>query len=157
MSDPQSEGLNGDAVRFYRVTGEYGFLSNLFPREIGFEGKTFRSSEDAYQYGKPRDRAVAEWLIAAPNPRLCALAAHALLRYDVRSDWNDIKVQRMRDVLRAKFNQHRDLAQKLIATGKATLIEDSKTDAFWGIGRRGNGKNMLGVLLMELRSELQRP
>jgi predicted NAD-dependent protein-ADP-ribosyltransferase YbiA (DUF1768 family) len=36
------------------------------------------------------------------------------------------------------------------------LIEDSKIDAFWGIGSRGKGENMLGVLLMELRSELQR-
>lgn len=121
-------------IRFYKASGEYGFLSNLYPAPIRFEGKTFRSSEEAYQYGKPRDRAVAEWLISAPKPHLTALAAHALLRYDVRPDWNDMKVQRMRDVLRAKFTQHADLAQKLIETGRADLIENAKTDAFWGSG-----------------------
>jgi hypothetical protein len=26
--------------------------------------------------------------------------------------------------------------------------------AFWGIGKKGNGKNMLGVLLMEIRDKL---
>lgn len=143
-------------IRFYKAAGAYGFLSNLSPAPIRFEGKTFRSSEDAYQYGKPRDRAVAEWLISAPKPHLTALAAHALLRYDVRPDWNAMKVQRMREVLRAKFTQHADLAQKLIETGSADLIEDSKTDAFWGVGKRGNGKNMLGALLMELRRQLRK-
>lgn len=142
-------------IRFYKATGAYGFLSNLYPAPLCFEGKTFRSSEEAYQYGKPRDRAVAEWLILAPKPHLTAVAAHALLRYDVRPDWNDVKVQRMREVLRAKFAQHANLAQKLIATGSAELIEDSQTDAFWGVGKRGNGKNRLGVLLMELRRELR--
>lgn len=116
--------LRGNEVRFYQATGEYGFLSNLFLRNISFEGKTFRSSEDAYQYGKPKDRAVAEWLIAAPNPRLGALAAHALLHYDIRSDWDDIKVKRMRDVLKTKFTTHPDLAQKLIATGHALPCAD---------------------------------
>lgn len=143
-------------IRFYRATGEYGYMSNLYLSEIVFEGKTFRSSEDAYQYGKPRALAVAAWLISAPNPRLVALAAHALLRYDVRPDWNAIKVPRMQEVLRAKFTQYPDLAGKLIATGDATLIEESNIDAFWGIGKRGNGKNMLGVLLMELREELKK-
>jgi predicted NAD-dependent protein-ADP-ribosyltransferase YbiA (DUF1768 family) len=35
-------------------------------------------------------------------------------------------------------------------------VEASKTDAFWGLGKKGNGKNMLGVLLMELRDELRK-
>ena len=28
------------------------------------------------------------------------------------------------------------------------------SDAFWGTGKNGNGKNMLGKLLMEVRQEL---
>jgi len=34
------------------------------------------------------------------------------------------------------------------------LIEDSKMDGFWGIGAKGNGKNMLGRLLMEVREQI---
>ena len=57
--------------------------------------------------------------------------------------------------LRAKFEQHPDLARNLVATGDARLVEESNMDAFWGIGKKGIGQNMLGVLLMEVRSSLQ--
>jgi ribA/ribD-fused uncharacterized protein len=60
----------------------------------------------------------------------------------------------MRAVLLAKFCQNAELANRLRTTGEAHLIEESTTDAFWGVGRKGIGKNMLGVLLMETRSTL---
>ncbi len=144
-----------DIIKFYRSSGEYGFMSNLFKREIEFEGRRFRCSEDAYQFGKPKDREVAEWIISAPKPHLCASAAHGLLGFDIRPDWNDIKVDRMKAVLRAKFMQHDDLKEKLLATRDNILIEESSTDSFWGIGKNGKGKNMLGELLMMLRTELK--
>lgn len=145
-----------EEIRFYRAVGEYGYLSNLHRCTVVYEGKIFDCSEAAYQYGKPKDRAVAEWLINAPKPHLCSAAAHALLGFDIRSDWNDIKVERMRGVLRSKFSQNLSLNLKLLSTGDAAIVEASKTDAFWGIGKKGDGKNMLGVLLMELRGELRK-
>lgn len=141
-------------IRFYRSNGQHGFLSNLFKRTMFFEERFFSCSEEAYQYGKPKDKAVAEWLILAPRPHLCAAAAHSLLAFDIVPNWNEIKVDRMRKVLKAKFTQHRDFALLLKETGDAILVEESNTDAFWGIGKKGNGKNMLGVLLMELRQEI---
>jgi ribA/ribD-fused uncharacterized protein len=140
-------------IRFYRATGEYGFMSNLYKWRMVFEGQEFTCAETAYQFGKPKDRAVAEWLISAPKPHLCAVAAHALLAFDIRPDWNAIKVDRMKAVLEAKFTQHEDLKQALLNTGDATLIEDSKTDSFWGTGSKGVGQNTLGRLLIDLRHE----
>ncbi len=64
-------------IRFYRATGEFGFLSNLYKSEIEIDNKMFRSAEDAYQYFKPIKLEVAEWLISAPKPHLCAMAAHS--------------------------------------------------------------------------------
>lgn len=142
-------------IKFYRATGQYGFMSNLYRCEIAIDGKVFRSSEDAYQYGKPKDVAVAEWLISAPKPHLCAIAAHALLYWDIRPDWKTLKLGRMRAVLKAKFDQNIELKGKLMATGETEIIEDSKTDAFWGIGKKGTGKNMLGKMLMDLRTAYQ--
>ena len=138
-------------IRFYRAIGRYGFLSNLFKRPIIFEGKEFSCSETAYQFGKARDPAVAEWIISAPKPHLCAAAAHALFVFDVKPDWNNTKINRMKNVLNAKFTQHEDLKKRLLETGSAMLIEESNIDAFWGIGKKGNGKNMLGILLMQVR------
>jgi hypothetical protein len=39
--------------------------------------------------------------------------------------------------------------------GDRELIEDSWRDDFWGWGPHRNGKNMLGKLWMEIRSELR--
>jgi len=158
-------------IRFYRASGRFGFLSNLYrleaplqlPDEFDDLGYLFRkaayfeTSEAAYQYGKPIRQEVADWIVSPPYPRLCAIAAHSLPWYDVRPKWNDIKVDRMRTVLRLKFDRKErySLWQALLDTGEAVLIERSKIDAFWGIGKKGNGKNMLGRLLMELRSHLK--
>jgi len=145
--------LTDDVIRFYRATGNFGFLSNLFKREIVFEGKTFPTNEHAYQYGKPKDIEVAEWIMKAPKPHLVALISHSLFFYDMKPEWNKIKVERMKAILRAKFTQHEDLKERLLQTGSKILIENSKMDAFWGIGKNGKGKNILGKLLMEIRSE----
>ena len=60
----------------------------------------------------------------------------------------------MRAALIAKFSQHADLGKELITTGKTYLVESSQSDAFWGTGKNGKGKNMLGMLLMEVRTVL---
>lgn len=143
-------------IRFYRATGAYGFLSNLWRRQVVFEEQRFSSAEHAYQYGKPMEPKVAEWLMQAPYPSLVAQLAHHLFKWQVRSDWNQNKVERMRAVLRAKFEQNPHLGLKLVQTGNAELIEASRTDTFWGIGKNGKGQNMLGRLLMQLRAELRR-
>jgi hypothetical protein len=63
----------------------------------------------------------------------------------------------MRHVLRAKFTQHDDLRQLLLSTGDARIVEAGRVanvvNCTWG-EVNGKGRNMLGVLLMELRTEL---
>jgi hypothetical protein len=144
-----------EELRFYRASGEYGFLSNLYKRELVFEGKKFKTSEHAYQYGKFAKKEVAEWAMEAPSPHLVAILAHGLFRWDVTPSWSQIKVDRMKSVLKEKFIQHEDLKNKLLETGNKFLIEESNIDAYWGIGKNGKGKNMLGLLLMEIREELK--
>ncbi len=59
----------------------------------------------------------------------------------------------MRAAVRAKFEQHEDLRALLLSTGNAKLVEHTANDDYWGDGG-GYGKNMLGRILMEVRSEL---
>jgi predicted NAD-dependent protein-ADP-ribosyltransferase YbiA (DUF1768 family) len=40
-------------------------------------------------------------------------------------------------------------------TGNAELVEHTTNDHYWADGGDGTGRNMLGVLLMELRAELR--
>ncbi len=143
-------------IRFYRANEKpYGAFSNLYPRPIEFEGRTFPTSEHAYQAGKAQKPAVREWILSAPTPALAAMAAHGLYVWDVVPDWAKIKFDRMRAVLRAKFDQHADLKELLMSTGSARLVEagtvNNAVNRLWG-EVDGKGENMLGVMLMELRS-----
>lgn len=145
-------------IRFYRANEKpYGVFSNLFRRSIDFEGAIFATAEHAYQAGKARKPEVREWLMAAPSPSLLAMAAHGLYQWDITPSWSRIKFDRMRAVLHAKFTQHDDLREILLSTGAARLVEsatvDNAVNRLWG-EVNGLGKNMLGVLLMDLRTRL---
>ena len=148
-----------DEIRFYRASEKpYGAFSNLYRREITFEGEVFPTNEHAYQAGKARKPEVRAWLMSAPTPSLLAMAAHGLYYWDIVPGWSKIKFDRMRLALRAKFTQHEDLLELLLATGDARLIEsatvDNAVNRLWG-EVDGRGKNMLGTMLMELRTELR--
>lgn len=146
-------------IRFYRASEKpYGPFSNLYRREITFEDEVFATSEHAYQAGKPRKAAVRKWLMDAPSPALLAMAAHGLYYWDVAPGWSTSKFDRMKAVLRSKFTQHQDLRDLLLSTGDARLVEsatvDNEVNRLWG-EVNGVGRNMLGVLLMEIRTELR--
>lgn len=73
----------------------------------------------------------------------------------LRADWNNVRVDIMRELLRIKFyDNHFQYRQKLIDTGDMYLEEgDKHHDIFWGVCD-GIGENNLGKLLMEIREEL---
>ncbi|WP_082845409.1 NADAR family protein [Paraburkholderia caribensis] len=145
-------------IRFYRANEKpYGAFSNLYKRDIEFEGTVFPTAEHAYQAGKARKPQVREWLLAAPSPSLLAMAAHGLYVWDIAPEWSKTKFDRMKRVLTAKYSQHDDLRKLLLGTGDAVLIEtatvDNAVNRLWG-EVNGKGQNKLGQLLMEVRDEL---
>jgi len=147
-------------LNFYRSNEKpYGAFSNLYRRPIFFEGREFPTAEHAYQAGKAAKENVREWILSAPTPSLVAMAAHGLYTWDIVPNWAQIKFDRMRDVLRAKFSQHEDLKLLLLSTGNKRLVEVGTTpnavNKLWG-EVNGNGLNKLGVLLMEVREELRK-
>jgi ribA/ribD-fused uncharacterized protein len=150
------ESIDGkNTIKFYRSVGKYGFLSCLYKKPIIFEEREFPSGEHAYQFGKMVDEDTREWAMNAPKPHLLSILAHGLFSWDIVPNWSKIKVNRMYNVLKVKFSDN-ELKNKLIDTGDSILIENSKSDAFWGVGKNGKGKNKLGVLLMKVREEIRK-
>jgi len=72
-----------------------------------------------------------------------------------RENWEEIKLDVMYDGLKAKFEQNEDLKTSLLETDKKQLVFDLKKDNYWGIGKNNKGENMLGKLLMKLRTNLK--
>jgi predicted NAD-dependent protein-ADP-ribosyltransferase YbiA (DUF1768 family) len=63
----------------------------------------------------------------------------------------------MKEVLTAKIAQNPTIARWLNATGDSFLVEHNQVkgrDTFWSDDFDGTGKNMLGTLWMELRSDI---
>ena len=137
--------------------GQYAFLSNFYPSPFVHEGIVYPTNEHFFQAMKTLDVEIRKAIAAAPTPG----AAKRMGRHvSLRPDWEKIKVDVMRTGLMLKFTDAA-LAEKLLATGDEELIEGN----FWHDNTWGScqcdacfnipGRNMLGMLLMELRKELQ--
>jgi len=72
-----------------------------------------------------------------------------------RPRWYDVKADVMRSILKHKFRQSPKCRAVLLSTGEKCLMENNRTDAFWGIGEDGKGKNTLGKILMEIREQIR--
>ncbi len=73
----------------------------------------------------------------------------------LRKDWEDVKDDIMRYAVREKFRQNTVIMEDLLETGDSIIIEHTKNDSYWADGGDGTGKNMLGQILMEVRTELR--
>lgn len=132
-------------------TGPNRFLSNFYPCLVKYNGDdlSYPSVEHAYQAQKTRN--VNDQIVIC-KARTPAEAKRIGRRVKIRSDWNEVKVGIMRELLLFKFG-HTELLQKLLATGDAELVEGNWWgDRFWGVCG-GRGENMLGKLLMEVRAK----
>lgn len=140
--------------RITSFSGVHRWLSNFYltPIPVVFEDQAFPSVEHAYQAAKTTKRSErARFLTGTPGQ-----AKRAGRQLQIRDDWEQIKVETMLLLLRAKFS-HSGLAYLLRGTGSAHLEEGNTWgDTFWGVCR-GQGENMLGRLLMQVRSELLNP
>jgi N-glycosidase YbiA len=129
------------------------FLSNFHEGyTVLYLGRYWPTSEHAYQAAKTLDEEERDIIAQCATP---GMAKRAGKRVTLRPDWDDIKIDVMREILRVKF-QEPVLRAKLLATGMAELIEGNfHDDTFWGQCPLGDGLNWLGRLLMELRAEIR--
>jgi ribA/ribD-fused uncharacterized protein len=139
-----------DAITDFR--GPWRWLSNFHMAPVHFEGTTYPSNEHAYQAAKTRDQSQREEILLAPN---CYRAKKLGQRVDLRDDWEDIKQWVMLAINREKYLRHRSVRARLLATGNRLLIEGNTWgDTYWGVCG-GEGRNVLGKILMQVRAELR--
>lgn len=128
--------------------GEYRFLSNFWEAPVTFNGITYQNAEACYQCQKAPG---FENLFVDATPQEAKKLGRKI---PVRPDWESVKRDIMLAIVRAKFTQNADLANKLRETGNALLIEGNWWgDTYWGVCR-GKGQNELGKILMQVRAEL---
>jgi ribA/ribD-fused uncharacterized protein len=144
-----------DISQISSFTGEHQFLSNFYPTSVLYDGQTYPSSEHAYQAAKSLDPVMRNRIRQLRTPR----EAKALgKRIPLRPNWETLRIPTMRSILQNKFAPGSAVAQRLIDTAPNVLIEGNTWgDTYWGcVLSHGQwlGQNQLGLLLMEIRSQL---
>ena len=127
-------------------------MSNFYRSRIFVFGKWWKTVEHVYQATKTSDPEEQEQIRNAKTPREARNLGQVCM---YRQDFDQIKFSIMKKCVLEKYVQHHDLREQLLATGDEELIEDSPVDYYWGCGKDGSGKNMLGKALMKIREELK--
>lgn len=136
-------------MKINQFIGEYRWLSNFWLTPIILDDVTYPSVENAYQAAKTMD-VDARTPFSVCTPKEAKSLGRLVL---MRSDWPNVKLTIMEELVRQKFNTD-PLRAALIATGNAELIEGNHwNDTFWGVCR-GVGYNHLGRILMRVRQDI---
>jgi len=142
-------------------SGIAGFLGNYYLSPFTFRGYLMECAEAAFQSGKNPDR-MREFVRKNGQEALDHGRSQGMTNDRWKNDqnyaqaWKDRRDLWMRQVLFQKFFQSPKNRELLLATGSAYLVESvpkyrADSEKYWGNGYYGDGKNVLGIFLMELR------
>ena len=159
-----------DAVIIRAVNEEYGWLGNMSPHPVQYDGKWWKTAEALFQALRfpmsavnDKGENIREMIRAQKSPMAAKMKAKSSKTQMIIIPMGNEDLQNMRMVLRLKFNCN-PLESDLLATGERFIVEDcskrpSKSGLFWGAKKLPDGTwrgtNMLGKLLMELRTEIR--
>lgn len=139
-------------IPYYETS--YFALHNFSANAIEIDSVVYPTAEHAFHALKFDDAAIREEIINSSSP---VAAFHLGKKYKPlrRSDWNDIKVGVLEDIIRRKAQQNPDVKEALLLSGDEQIVEVNENDDFWGSGPDGKGQNHTGKILMKIRDELK--
>ena len=148
-------------VSFTKVKLPYGWMGNMSPYSIEFEGGMWYHTEGLFQALRMKNSEIVSMIQKEKNPMKAKMISKKYKEYRVVAPFSETDIDNMKLCLQLKFNQHPELKEQLIETQDSFIIEDvtsrmSGSGVFWGMGLVENywiGENKLGNLLMELRRE----
>lgn len=143
------------------------YLSNFYRCSFIENGITFSNTEQYFMYQKAlffKDVATANKILSTNNPFDAKAYGREVKNYN-DEQWASVRYKIMYNANWLKYTQNKNLADKLLATGNLVLVECNPVDRIWGIGltvdaakettpENWNGKNLLGLVLMEVRTNL---
>jgi len=127
-------------------------LSNFYETPFRIGSFIYPTNEHWYASNKSDDFYEKIDIIMADTPKEAKLMGREV--ETPKKNWEQKKLSYMWKGLKAKF-QNPQLREYLLNTGDAELVENNIFDSYWGCGRDGNGKNMLGKMLMMLREQIR--
>ncbi|MDR2685492.1 MAG: NADAR family protein [Rickettsiales bacterium] len=146
------------------ITPQTRFLSNFYPHKnngelyphkvvVSYNGLDFDCVENAYQAAKAANEVdMRQFVFNTPFWAKKFVDDGGL---KIRSDWHDVRMAVMINLVQQKFRRNLELAKMLLATGEQELVEGNTWgDTYWGVCE-GRGENNLGRILMMTRRLLR--
>ena len=143
-------------------------LSQWYPSVFEVDGKKYVTAEHYMMAGKARlfgDTHIEREILDNTDPAQVRALGRKVRPFD-EATWRAHRCEIVFDGNVAKFSQLDELRGYLLSTGDAILVEASPLDRIWGIGlgadsdqardpRLWRGENLLGFVLMDVRSHLR--
>ncbi|HAD20052.1 MAG TPA: hypothetical protein DCF42_06600, partial [Lachnospiraceae bacterium] len=153
-------------ILFWKDDEENGCFSNWYRKTFVIDDFKYLHVEQYMMAQKARlfhDSERYTAILRATNPWECKDLGKQVTPFDSKA-WDAVRYDVVKTANRAKYEQNPDLMARLLSTGDAILAEASPKDNIWGIGVDASaasemnpsewpGQNLLGKILMELRTE----
>lgn len=156
---------SGNEILITSVVEPNGWLSNMSPHPIVYEGVRWRTSEALFQAMRLENPEVREAIRQVASPMIAKNIARGYRGLRVVEATSPQDVENMRVCISLKLEQQKELLRrKLFFTGNSKIIEDCSSrdirgnDLFWGAKRvegGWEGDNWLGRIWEEMRAPLQ--
>jgi ribA/ribD-fused uncharacterized protein len=156
------------SIWFKGVNEPNGWMGNMAPYPITYNGQVWRTSEALFQSMRFNDPLIKAVIQAEESPMAAKMIAKKTIYriHRVIEPMSPQDIANMEACVLLKFQQHPKIARLLMATGNHTIYEDASgrnkpNDLFWGAHRDPknpilpiNGTNMMGEILMKVRAIL---
>ena len=150
-------------IRFTKVSLPYGWLGNMAPFPIMYDGKRWLTSEALFQSLRFGDDKIKEIIRKEKSPMGAKMKAKGNKLSYIIEPMSEQDVENMKLCVRLKIEQHPLLKSQLLATGPMLIVEDIEKRKgarhfFWGaklINGVWEGNNMMGKIWMEYRDSIR--
>ena len=160
-------------INFTKTKLPFGWMGNMSPFPIIYDGKEWRTTEALFQSMRFNDDILKERIRAEKSPMGCKFKMKAIVKELEESGelhkrhvvpMSEEDASNMEICVRLKIEQHPDLKTQLIATDDTPIYEDVTSrgargsNLYWGamlVDGKWVGENVLGKIWEKVRKELQ--
>lgn len=142
-------------IYFYSTREKFGEFSNFSNHGVELDGLWWPTTEHYFQAQKFEDTEYREKIRRAKTSKDAANLGRSR-SIPLRADWEEVKDSVMEKAVLKKFQTYAELKELLLSTGDEEIVENAPGDYYWGCGKDGTGKNMLGKILQKVREELRK-
>jgi ribA/ribD-fused uncharacterized protein len=152
-----------ETIAFTKVALPFGWLGNMAPYPVTWEGKEWRTTEALFQALRFSDEEVREKIREQKSPMAAKMVSKPFADRRIIEVGSAQDIENMKLCIQLKLEQHPQLQEELFKTGDKLIVEDVTsrgargTNLLWGSMLKDgewHGQNVLGHLWMQARDKL---